>query len=85
MTLIDSKLSFFENFLYSSAISLNLSSLYSTKSILLIAITTCLIPNNETIKECRFVWVATPWRASIKIMAKSAVDAPVVMFLVYCS
>jgi hypothetical protein len=54
-------------------------------SILLMATITCLIPSSETIKLCRFVCTKTPWRASIRMMARSAVDAPVAMFRVYCS
>ena len=36
-------------------------------------------------KLCRRVWVSTPWRASIRMIAKSQVDAPVAMLRVYCS
>ena len=31
------------------------------------------------------VWVMTPWRASTRMIATDAVDAPVTMFRVYCS
>ena len=34
---------------------------------------------------CRLVWVSTPLRASTRITATSAVDAPVTMLRVYCS
>ena len=36
-------------------------------------------------KLCRFVCGRTPWRASTRMMARSAVEAPVAMFRVYCS
>ena len=35
--------------------------------------------------ECRLVWVSTPLRASTRITAASAVEAPVTMLRVYCS
>ena len=35
--------------------------------------------------ECRFVCVRIPWRASIRMIARFAVDAPVAMLRVYCS
>jgi hypothetical protein len=34
---------------------------------------------------CRFVCVITPWRASIRMIARSQVLAPVAMLRVYCS
>ena len=34
---------------------------------------------------CRLVCVTTPLRASIRITARSQVEAPVAMFRVYCS
>ena len=51
----------------------------------MIASTTFLMPRLEQIIECRRVCVRTPWRASIRITATSAVEAPVTMFRVYCS
>ena len=36
-------------------------------------------------KLWRLVWVSTPWRASIRMTARSHVDAPVAMLRVYCS
>ena len=36
-------------------------------------------------KLWRFVWRTTPFRASIRMIATSHVDAPVAMFRVYCS
>ena len=35
--------------------------------------------------ECRRVWVMTPWRASMRMMASWHVLAPVAMLRVYCS
>ena len=46
---------------------------------------TCRMPSNAAMKLCRRVWVSTPWRASIRMIAKSQVDAPVAMLRVYCS
>ena len=43
------------------------------------------MPSSETMNECRFVCGSTPWRASTRMMARSAVEAPVAMFRVYCS
>ena len=43
------------------------------------------MPKRDAMKECRFVWVRIPWRASIRMMARFAVEAPVAMFRVYCS
>ena len=40
---------------------------------------------SETRKLWRRVWVRTPLRASIRITARSAVEAPVTMLRVYCS
>ena len=56
-----------------------------TRSILLIATITCLMPSSETMNECRRVWVATPCRASMRMMASWQVLAPVAMLRVYCS
>ena len=53
--------------------------------ILLTANTTCLIPSKDTRKVWRRVWVITPVRASTKIIAKLAVDPPVIILRVYCS
>ncbi len=61
------------------------SSDQSTRSILLTATTRWRMPSREHMKEWRLVWVMTPWRASIRMIARSAVDAPVAMLRVYCS
>ena len=50
-----------------------------------IATSMCGIPSREAIKEWRFDWGSTPFSASSRISARSAVDAPVAIFLVYCS
>ena len=52
---------------------------------MLIASTTLRMPISETSSECRRVCVSTPLRASIRITATSAVEAPVTMLRVYCS
>ncbi len=70
---------------YSSSILRNTSAEKSTRSILLIASTTFLMPIRLTRKLCRRVCVSTPLRASIRMIARSAVDAPVTMLRVYCS
>ncbi len=49
------------------------------------ATTTCLIPRSDAMNECRRVCVCTPCRASMRMIARSAVLAPVAMFRVYCS
>ena len=56
-----------------------------TRSILLIATTTWLMPSSDTMKLWRRVWGRTPRSASIRMIARSAVDAPVAMLRVYCS
>ena len=61
------------------------SSLKSTRSILFTQTTRCLMPNSDAMKLCRWVCSTSPCRASIKMMAKSAVDAPVTMLRVYCT
>ena len=38
------------------------------------ATTTCLMPSSETMKEWRLVWIITPWRASMRMMASWQVD-----------
>ena len=43
------------------------------------------MPSRDAMNECRFVWVRMPWRASIRMMARFAVEAPVTMLRVYCS
>ena len=73
------------NFLYSATISLKRSSEKSTRSILLTANTTCLIPNRDTRNVWRLVWVITPIRASTRIIARLAVEPPVIILRVYCS
>jgi len=54
-------------------------------SSLLIASTTWRMPISDTRVLCRRVCVSTPLRASIRITATSAVEAPVTMLRVYCS
>ena len=56
-----------------------------TRSILLTASTRCRTPSRWTSQLCRRVCVSTPLRASIRMTARSAVDAPVTMLRVYCS
>ena len=46
---------------------------------------TFLTPTIDTMNECLLVCVRTPCSASIRMMATSAVDAPVAIFLVYSS
>ncbi len=46
---------------------------------------TCLMPSSETMNECRRVCTFTPLRASMRMMARSQVLAPVAMLRVYCS
>ena len=41
------------------------------------------ICNRERMKPCLLDWVRTPLRASMRMTAQSALDAPVTMFLVY--
>ena len=57
----------------------------STRSILFTATATCLMPSSDTMKLCRRVCCCTPWRASMRMMARSQFDAPVAMLRVYCS
>ena len=52
---------------------------------MLTATTTWRSPSSATMKLCRRVCGSTPLRASIRITARSAVDAPVAMLRVYCS
>ena len=52
---------------------------------MLIASATWRMPSSATRCECRRVWRSTPLRASSRITAQSAVDAPVTMLRVYCS
>ena len=70
---------------YSASISPKRASENSTRSILLTASTTWRMPSSATSHECRRVWLSTPLRASSRITAQSAVDAPVTMLRVYCS
>ena len=70
---------------YSFLIRSKTSSDQPTRSILLMATTTCLIPSSDTMKLCRRVCCCTPWRASMRMMARSQLDAPVAMLRVYCS
>ena len=43
------------------------------------------MPSSEAMKAWRRDCGSTPWRASIRMMARSAVEAPVAMLRVYCS
>ena len=43
------------------------------------------MPIIATMRVWRLVWVSTPLRASTRITARSAVEAPVAMLRVYCS
>ena len=61
------------------------SCLKSIRSILFIATIMCLMPSKLAINEWRLLCVKTPFLASIKITATSAVLAAVAIFLVYCS
>ena len=70
---------------YSASISRKRASAKSTRSILLTASTTWRMPSSATSQEWRRVWVSTPLRASSRITAQSAVEAPVTMLRVYCS
>jgi hypothetical protein len=70
---------------YSASMRSNGSRVYASMSSLLTATTIFLIPSSDTRQLCRRVCVSTPFRASIRITARSAVDAPVTMFRVYCS
>ena len=45
----------------------------------------CGMPTSEASLEWRRVCVSTPLRASIRMMARLAVDAAVTMLRVYCS
>ena len=58
---------------------------YPTRSSLLTRAPRDGMSRSETRKLCRRVWVITPARASTRMRAGSAVDAPVTMFHVYCS
>ena len=57
----------------------------STRSILLTASITFLMPTRSQIAAWRRVWRLAPWRASTSRMAMSACEAPVAMLRVYCS
>ena len=69
----------------SATISSNLSFDQSTRSILLTATATCRTPSSPVTARWRRVCSTTPWRASMRMSASSAVDAPVTMFRVYCT
>ena len=43
------------------------------------------MPSSEAMKEWRLVWVRIPWAASMRMIARWAVEAPVAMLRVYCS
>src|SRR3569833_3354248 len=47
--------------------------------------TKCRMPSRLAMNACRRDCGRTPFRASIRIMARSAVEAPVAMLRVYCS
>src|SRR5437868_4882017 len=46
------------------------------------AITRCLMPSSEQMKECRLVCTCTPWRASMRMIASWQVDALVAVEVV---
>ncbi len=66
-------------------ISSKRSSDQSTRSILLMHSTRCGTRSSEAKKACRRDCSSTPLRASTRIRATLAVDAPVTMFRVYCT
>ena len=66
----------------SSSTRWNAACEYSTRSILFTHTSRCLIPSSEAMNAWRLVCSTTPWRASIRITARSAVDAPVTMLRV---
>jgi len=70
---------------YSVTMASNTAASNPTASILLTASTTCRMPIIATMRLWRRVCVSTPLRASIRMIARSAVDAPVAMLRVYCS
>jgi hypothetical protein len=43
------------------------------------------MPRRAAMKEWRLVWVRMPWRASMRMIATLAAEAPVTMLRVYCS
>ena len=55
------------------------------RSILFTATARRRIPSSEAMVACRRVCGSTPSRASTRMIAASAVDAPVAMFRVYCA
>ena len=63
----------------------NVSSLMVDQVHLVDRNTTWRMPSSEQIKECRRVCTSTPLRASTRMMARSAFEAPVAMLRVYCS
>ena len=85
MKVRSSKSSFREKSVRSASISAYRSSDQSTRSILFTATTMCGIPSRDEMKPCRLDWVRSPFRASTRMMASSAVDAPVTMLRVYCT
>ena len=75
--------SFCEKFRYSSTVRAKAASPYPTRSILLTATIRWGIRNRERIRPCLLDWVRTPSRTSMRMIAQSAREAPVNMFLVY--
>ena len=67
----------------SSRISSKRSCDQSTRSILLMQTTRCGMPSRLAMKACRRDCSSTPLRASMRIRARSAVEAPVTMLRVY--
>ena len=61
------------------------SSSKSTRSILFTHTTRCGMRSSEAMNACRRDCSSTPLRASTRISARSAVEAPVTMLRVYCS
>lgn len=69
----------------SSAIFAKTVSSYATRSILFTASTTCGTRSSAATAACLRVCSMTPLRASTRTTARSAVEAPVTMFRVYCT
>ena len=73
------------NSVNSPTIRSNTSCAWSTRSILFTATRSRGIPSSEAMNECRLVCVRMPWAASMRMIARCAVEAPVAMLRVYCS
>ena len=69
----------------SSRMRAKTSSRHPTRSILFTATARCGMPSRLAMQACRRDCGSTPLRASTRITATSAVEAPVAMLRVYCS